>query len=111
MEPTTIWTVLITLITILGSQGAWKYYSKRAEHKESIEDWGREECEQRVNSLENLVEEYRDIVKRYQIKNEELTKQVLKLTEEVATLRVEVRFLKDHNGNTRKEVEENKKGE
>ena len=40
MDNNSIWAVLITAITVLGSTSAWRYYEKRADRKEQEEDAG-----------------------------------------------------------------------
>ena len=44
MQQDTIWTVLITLIGVLGGGSAWRYYEKRAIRKERDEEFIRHDC-------------------------------------------------------------------
>ena len=81
-----IWSVLITAITVLGGTSAFRYYEKRAMHKERDEDFIRHDCKDRIGKLEALLE----ISSR---EKDELRNLVLKLTKEVAELRVKVEFL------------------
>ena len=37
MQPESIYAVIITLVTVLGSAGAWRYYEKRAQERKEDE--------------------------------------------------------------------------
>jgi phage shock protein A len=78
-----IYTVLITAITVLGGSQAFRYYEKRAIHRERDEDFIRHDCKDRISKLEALLEESSK-------EKDELRKMVLDLTREVAALRVKV---------------------
>jgi len=52
MENSNLWTVLITAITVLGSTSAFRYYEKRALHKERDDDFIRHDCKDRISKLE-----------------------------------------------------------
>ena len=85
-----LYSVMITAITILGGSAAWRYYEKRAMHKERDEDFIRHDCKDRISKLEALlVESARE---KY-----DLRKMVLDLTKEVAALSVKVEFLTKEN--------------
>jgi hypothetical protein len=81
-----IWTVLITAITVLGGSQAFRYYEKRAMFRERDEDFIRHDCKDRISKLETLLETASK-------EKDELRSLVLKLTSEVAELRVKVEFL------------------
>ena len=51
-----IYTVLLTAVTVLGSAGAWRFYERRAMHKEKDEDFIRHDCKDRISKLEALLE-------------------------------------------------------
>ena len=80
------YTVLITAISILGGASAWRFYEKRAMHKERDDDFIRHDCKDRISKLETLLEAAGK-------EKDELRGLVLKLTSEVAELRVKVEFL------------------
>ena len=48
MATESIYAVLITLITVLGSAGAWRYYEKRAQDKKDEEDYIKDDCAKRI---------------------------------------------------------------
>ena len=39
MDSANIWTVLVTVVTVLGSASAWRYFEKRAMRKERDEEF------------------------------------------------------------------------
>lgn len=90
MENSNLWTVLITAITVLGSTSAFRYYERRAMHKEQDEDFIRHDCKDRIAKLEALLE---DSAKE----KDELRNLILKLTSEVAELRTKVEYLTNEN--------------
>lgn len=84
-------TVLITLITVLGSAGAWQYYSKRLDKKKQEELEYRFDCKSRIDRLELLLQESSK-------EKDELRETILKLTSEVASLRTKVEYLESKRG-------------
>ena len=57
MDSNSIYTVLITAITVLGGSQAFRFYEKRAMHRERDEDFIRHDCKDRISKLEALLEE------------------------------------------------------
>ena len=93
-----IYTVLITAITVLGGSAAWRYYERRAMHREKDEDFIRHDCKDRISKLEALLEEAgkeKDIMRGM----------ILDLTKQVAELRVTVDFLRVENDKLSKKKE------
>ena len=90
MDSNSIYTVLITAITVLGGSQAFRFYEKRAMHRERDEDFIRHDCKDRISKLEALLEESAK-------EKDELRGLVLKLTEQVAELRVKVEYLTAEN--------------
>ena len=82
-----IYTVLLTAVTVLGSAGAWRYYERRAMHKEKDEDFIRHDCKDRISKLEALLE-------ASSREKDELRKMIIDLTAKVATLQTTVEFLR-----------------
>jgi predicted RNase H-like nuclease (RuvC/YqgF family) len=81
-----IYTVLITIVSTLGGVNAWKYFERRASHKEDDNRYIRLDCQTRITKLEALLE------KNSQEKDE-LRALVLHLSTEVAKLQTEIAFL------------------
>lgn len=90
MDTNSIYTVLITLITVLGSASAWKFYEKRATLKEKTENILMNDCSQRIAKLEVLLEKSAK-------EKDTMRQEILKLTSEVSELRVKVEFLQKEN--------------
>jgi len=90
MDMTPLYTVVGTAVTILGSASAWRYYEKRAMHKERDDDFIRHDCKDRIAKLEALLESSAK-------EKDEMRKMILDLTAQVAELRVTVNFLKVEN--------------
>jgi hypothetical protein len=83
-----LWSVLITAITVLGGTSAFRYYEKRAMHRERDDDFIRHDCKDRISKLEFLLESASK-------EKDDLRKLVLELTKEVAELRVKVEFFEN----------------
>jgi len=88
MPQETIWTVLVTALTMLGSASAWRFYEKRALKKEKDEDFIKTDCRDRIGKLEALLESSSR-------EKDEMRQTILKLTEQVSALTVKVEFLQN----------------
>ena len=98
-------TVLITLVTVLGSGAAWQFYEKRMRlrHEESEKDKQehflyRDDLRERVAVLESKLEQS-------QKEKVELLETLRELSEQTAALRVEVEFLKKENERLHEELQ------
>ena len=85
-----VWAVVVTLITVLGSTAAWRFYEKRAIQREKDEDFIRHDCRDRIAKLEAL------LLQSSQEKDN-MRQTILDLTEKVAQLTVKVEFLQKEN--------------
>jgi len=90
MQQESFWTVLITIITVLGSASAWRFYEKRAIRKERDEEFIRHDCKDRISKLEVLLQESSR-------EKDEMRATILRLTEQVSALAVKVEFLQREN--------------
>ena len=88
MDQTNMWSVLITAITVLGGTSAFRYYERRALHKERDDEFIRHDCKDRITKLEALLE-------RSSQEKDEMRAQILDLVAEVAALRTEIKYLTD----------------
>lgn len=86
MTNDSVWTVLITVVTVLGSASAWRFYEKRASKKERDEDFIKTDCRDRIGKLEALLESSSR-------EKDEMRQTILRLTEQVSALTVKVEFL------------------
>jgi len=90
MQTESIWTVLITVVTVLGSASAWRFYEKRAMRKERDEEFIRHDCKDRISKLEALLESSSR-------EKDEMRSTILRLTEQVSALAVKVEYLQKEN--------------
>ena len=97
MQQESIWTVLITVVTVLGSASAWRFYEKRAMRKERDEEFIRHDCKDRISKLEVLLENSSK-------EKDEMRSTILKLTEQVAALAVKVEYLQKENADLYKNM-------
>ena len=81
-----IYTVLITAITVLGSASAWRFYEKKADSKKEEEMQYRYDCRDRITKLEALLEEASK-------EKEIMRKTILDLSTKVAELTTKIEFL------------------
>jgi len=91
--------IIITIATVAGSAGIWKFFESRlkvkSEEKKSERENSdgvqyRDDLKSRVRNLEQLLAASAD-------EKDELRNQVLALTQEVSALRVKVEFLEKEN--------------
>ena len=90
MDQTNMWSVLITAITVLGGTSAFRYYERRAQHKERDDEFIRHDCKDRITKLEALLEKSSQ-------EKDEMRAQILELVAEVASLRTEIKYLTERN--------------
>ena len=90
MGQESIWTLLMTAVTVLGGTGAWRFYEKRADKKEKDDDFIRHDCKDRIAKLEALLQAASK-------EKDEMRQTILKLTEQVAALSVKVDYLQNGN--------------
>jgi len=90
-------TIIITLITVLFSAGAWAFYEKKMKLdsekktiKEKEQNLYRDDLRDRVKKLEKLLEESSS-------EKDLMRKQILELSSEVSELRVKMLFLEKEN--------------
>ncbi len=90
-----MYSVLIAVVSVLGSAAAFRFYEKRAMHKERDDDFIRHDCKDRISKLEALLESSSR-------EKDDLRQMVLALTKEVAALSVKVEFLTKENDDLHK---------
>jgi hypothetical protein len=86
MQQESVWTVLITVVGVLGSASAWRFYEKRSMRKERDEEFIRHDCKDRIAKLEALLQSASK-------EKDEMRQTILRLTQQVAELTVKVDFL------------------
>jgi TolA-binding protein len=91
------YTIIITLATVLGSAGAWKFYEKKMKIKHKNDENERSDHNLYRDDLRNRVRKLEDLLKNSSKEKDEMRDQILVLTEEVAQLRTKVTFLEREN--------------
>lgn len=89
-EINSIYTILVAIITILGSAAAWNYYENRAKERRESDLFIKNDCKDRIDKLEILLE-------RASIEKDEMRKKILELTASISKLEVKVSFLENEN--------------
>jgi hypothetical protein len=87
----------MTVVTVLGSASAWRYYEKRAMRKERDEEFIRHDCRDRIAKLEVLLSESSK-------EKDDMRTTILMLTEKVSALTVKVEFLQRENSQLLEEI-------
>ena len=90
LQAESIYTIIVALITVLGSAGAWRYYEKKAEVRRDEDNFMKYDCRERIAKLEALLE-------RSSHEKDEMRDKILVLTKEIAELGVKVNFLEAEN--------------
>ena len=90
LQAESIYTIIVAIITVLGSAGAWRYYEKKAEAKRDEDNFMKYDCRERIAKLEALLEKSSE-------EKEEMRETILGLTKEVAELGVKVKYLEGEN--------------
>ena len=97
MDNSSLWTVLVTLVTVLGSASAWRYYERRAMRKDNDEDFMKLDCRDRILKLEALLDASSK-------EKDDMRTLILQLTEKVAALSVKVEFLQKENNDLHSKI-------
>lgn len=90
-------TIIISLVTVIFSAGAWKFYETRIRLKaESDKD---EKTEQNMyrDDLRDRVKNLESLLQQSSKEKDEMRQQILSLTQEVSELRTKVAFLEKEN--------------
>ena len=86
-----IYTVVITLVTVLGSAGAWRFYEKKLDTKKEEDLDFKYDCRARIDKLEFLLGESSH-------EKEELRRTILELSTELASLRTKIELMEKERG-------------
>ena len=91
--------VIITLVGVLGSASIWKYFEARLKANTEIKKQQSENNDtvQFRDDLKNRVQKLEELLTKSSDEKDDLRDNVLKLTAEVHSLRVEVDYLKREN--------------
>tara|TARA_R110000764_G_scaffold10226_1_gene31553 strand:+ start:950 stop:1267 length:318 start_codon:yes stop_codon:yes gene_type:complete len=92
-----ITTVLVTIITVLFSAGAWRFYENKIKLKATLQDLDRTDQNMYRDDLRNRVKRLEQLLLDSSIEKDDMRDQILALTKEVSTLHVKVDFLSKEN--------------
>jgi len=81
-----IYTVLITAITVLGSTSAWRFYEKKMDKKKENELDFKYDCRARIDKLELLLSQA-------SLEKDELRNTILELSTKLAALVAKVEIM------------------
>ena len=90
MEINSIYTVIVTVISILGSQSAWNYYRERSLSKQRKENYIKDDCRDRISKLEQYLTDSSQEKERMRVS-------ILELSTQVGELRVKLEFIEREN--------------
>lgn len=94
-------TVVITVITVLGSSSAWRFYEKhletKAKQKEKMLLAAEKERAELKDNLRERVAILEAKLEKAEVRNIELHQEMLRLIEKIAILKTEVEFLRKEN--------------
>lgn len=97
MDATSIYTVIITILTVFGSASAWRFYEKRMSAKEKKDTTMKDDCDKRITKLEALLEKAGK-------EKDQMRGEILTLTREVSALSTKVEFLEKENKELRDDI-------
>ena len=90
-------TVIVTIVTVLFSAGAWKFYEKRIKLKTELEREDRTDQNMYRDDLRDRVRRLEQLLTDSAIEKDLMRDQILSLTKEVSTLHVKVEYLEKEN--------------
>jgi len=94
-------TIIITAITVLTSSAAWNFWIKRMELRSANKQKEIENNEKNSSELKESLKERLSLLEakleKAEERNGDLQTQIINLVEKIATLRVEVEFLRKEN--------------
>lgn len=91
--------IIITLATVAGSAGIWKFFEARLKVKseEKKSELENSDSVQYRDDLKNRVRNLESLLAQSAQEKDDLRDSVLKLTEEVSALRIKVEYLEKEN--------------
>jgi len=92
-----ITTVVVTIITVLFSAGAWKFYEKKIKLKTDLEREDRTDQNMYRDDLRDRVKRLEQLLTDAAVEKNVMRDQILSLTKEVSSLQVKVEYLEKEN--------------
>jgi len=98
-----LYTVIITLITVLTSNAAWKYYEKKLMLKQKQEEDSHKEGELYRDDLRERIVKLETLLDESSKEKDKMRENIILLTTSLSRLEVEVDFLRKENEKLRSE--------
>ena len=89
--------VIITIITVLFSAGAWQFYERKIKLKTKLETLDRTDQNMYRDDLRDRVRRLEQLLTDGALEKDTMHNQILSLTKEVSALHVKVDFLEKEN--------------
>lgn len=90
-------TIIISLVTVIFSAGAWKFYETRIKLKAETDKDEKTEQNMYRDDLRGRVKNLESLLQQSSKEKDEMRQQILSLTQEVSELRTKVAFLEKEN--------------
>lgn len=104
-------TIVITLLTVAGSTGAWKFYeaklkqsSQEREDNQKEQNLFRDNLRERISALEARLEERENRLEEREKEKELLQQQITQLVAQLAEYKVRLEFLEKENASLQLEL-------
>ena len=97
MNEDSITTIVVTLITVLFSAGAWRFYENRMKLKAETDMSDKQEQNLYRDDLRERVKKLEKLLQESSAEKDVMREQILSLTQEVSELRTKVTFLEKEN--------------
>lgn len=97
MTVESITTILVTAISVLGSQAAFNFYNARLRRNDFEEEERKRQSMQLNGDLRERVAVLESKLERAEREKDEMQQEMIKLIEALAAIKVEVEFLRKEN--------------
>lgn len=97
MTSESIATIIVTIVSILGSQTAFNFYTNRLARKDREEEDRKKQSMQLNGDLRERVAVLESKLERAEREKDDMQQEMIKLIEALAAIKVEVEFLRKEN--------------
>jgi len=97
MDPQILSTVIITLITVLGGNAAWKYYERRLNFKLEQRKLDSKDDFMHINDLRARIDKLEKLLKISSEEKDELRDKLVRLTADTSIMKTQLEYLTKEN--------------
>ena len=97
MTSESIATIIVTIVSMLGSQAAFNFYANRLARKDREEEDRKKQSMQLNGDLRERVAVLESKLERAEREKDDMQQEMIKLIEALAAIKVEVEFLRKEN--------------